>query len=410
MSVAPTTERLLRYASFALALMPVLGTRTMVAVIAVWTVLALVHARKGDARPARTAWWWAALLGAPFILMLIDLPRSHDLRMGWRLAETSAALLVFPAVFMLLRTPADARLRRTMTELFSLTALALPLLVDLRLLIDPQLMAQPAGAPFSHRYREAFGAIGHVHAPFAAYYILAAALFQLSILFSEARHRGIRIALVLALLISAALLASRMPLFAFVAAALVMTARRWGTLPAIGWGGVAVCVALILFMLIPTSRHRLQELLPTSAPAAQRTQPNSVEIRGPVLHCSLELCRKHWVVGIGQAQVQPALDSCYAGEAIPVLTDGSHSTHSQPLHWAASFGMIGPVLFLLLFIVPFISAWRVGDHAHIGLLLFIALCCLTENVLSRQWGVVLFACFNTLFLASRLTSERRSTY
>lgn len=404
------TERLLRYASYALALMPVLGSRTMVAVIAVWTMLALLHARNNGARPARADWWWVGLLGAPFLLMLLDLPRSHDLRVGWRLAETAAALLVFPVVFLLLRAPADARLRRTMTELFSLAALALPLVVDLRLLVDPQLMAQPIGAPFSHRYREAFGAIGHVHAPFAAYYMLAAALFQLSILFSEARHRGIRIALVLALVISATLLASRMPLFAFVAAAFVMTARRWGLGPALGRGGAAACAALILFILIPTSRHRLRELLPTTTTTLERTQPNSVEIRGPVLHCSLKVWKAHWALGIGQAQVQPALDACYAGTAIPVLTDGSHSTHSQPLHWAAAFGLMGPVLFLLLFAAPFVAAWRIGDDAHIGLLFFIALCCLTENALSRQWGVVLFACFNTLFLASAPTPERRSTY
>ena len=46
------------------------------------------------------------------------------------------------------------------------------------------------------------------------------------------------------------------------------------------------------------------------------------------------------------------------------------------------------------------TAFHQRDAIHFSFVLFILICCFTENVLARQWGMVLFACFNSLFLAA----------
>ncbi len=394
-------DRALYGATLLLALMPVLGLRTMVIVIGCWSILALVHFLQAPVLPAKSTLRWWLLLASPFLLMLLDLPRAADLRTGWRVVETSAALIVFPTVFLLLRATVDRSLRHRSTDLFSICALLLACFVDLRLLYAPDLMALPIGAPFSHRYREAFAVISGVHAPFAAYFFLSAALFQTAALLRGATYRALRVGLIAALVLSAALIASRMPLIAFTAAVLCMAYLRGGRRLGLRWGGgVAVAMVLVL-LLMPTTRYRLQELSPWHERHPVGTPLNSVEVRGPVLDCSLRLVADHWAIGTGLAQVQPALDACYVGIADPQLLDGSHSTHCQPLHWGAAFGLVGIALFFLLFLVPGRDAWRHKDLEHVGFLLFIAVCCSTENVLARQWGAVLFAWANTLFLAAR---------
>jgi hypothetical protein len=54
-------------------------------------------------------------------------------------------------------------------------------------------------------------------------------------------------------------------------------------------------------------------------------------------------------------------------------------------------------------------AWRAHDAAHLAFLVFLLLCMATENLLARQWGVVLFACFNALFIAAPTDEEGIST-
>ena len=47
-----------------------------------------------------------------------------------------------------------------------------------------------------------------------------------------------------------------------------------------------------------------------------------------------------------------------------------------------------------------------GDALHMAFLLFMLLCCLTEDLLTRQWGVVFFAFFNTLFVAGGRMNDK----
>jgi O-antigen ligase len=126
---------------------------------------------------------------------------------------------------------------------------------------------------------------------------------------------------------------------------------------------------------------------------------NSVNIRLPIAKCSLELIRDHWVLGVGQANAQHTLDQCYERFQEPMLLDGSYGTHNQLLHWWLCFGLAGVALYVVYFGTLLITAWQRRDAVHLGFIVLILLCCVTENVLARQWGLVLFASFNALFLA-----------
>ncbi|HEX2617023.1 MAG TPA: O-antigen ligase family protein, partial [Flavobacteriales bacterium] len=150
----------------------------------------------------------------------------------------------------------------------------------------------------------------------------------------------------------------------------------------------------------PSTRERLAQAF-HSEPMPTATTANALNIRVPITQCSLELLEQHWILGMGQPRVQPALDACYGRFGIPQLRDGSYSTHCQPLHWWIAFGLAGLAAFLVLFGVPLREAFRRADGQAVGFLLIIVLCCLTENVLARQWGVVLFAYVNALLLAGR---------
>lgn len=389
-------------ATLALACMPMLGMRAMVAVIAAWLLLLLTRAFIDPVPVGRAHLRWTLFLALPFLLMLVDIPRAPDLASGWKCVERSAALLLFPIGFLLLRAPASRGFRDAMVDVFSGAAVILALYANIGIAVSDvpaDIRAEPG---YAYNYRAMFSAVTSLHPPYAAYYLLSSALFQITRVLDGAKARNWRISAVILLFLAAALLASRMPLFAFVAAAtpvlLMRLPKRSSAIVAIS----ALALPTALIALTPNARQRVAEIFRSTSAPMSEDEVTSTNIRLTLAYCSEEAIRAHWLLGTGQANAQATLDACYGRFNIPLLLDGSYGTHDQPLHWWLCFGIAGLLLFVAYFGRLLLSAWRARDLSHLAFLIFLLLCMLTENVLARQWGVVLFACLNALFIATRL--------
>jgi O-antigen ligase len=395
--------------TLALACMPILGPRTMVALIAIWLTVLVVRALLDPVPITASMVRWCVFLALPFLLMLPDILRAPDPSIGWKHVERSTSLLLFPVGFLLLGAPASRRFRQAMIDLFSLCAVLLAVYANIGVAVSdvpPEVKAMPG---YAYSYRAMFSAVTSLHPPYAAYYFLTAALFQLTCAIDDRKARTWRIAAVIVLFISALLLASRMPLMAFVASAiplfLLRLSRRTAAL-----GIVALVLgSLALIAIAPSARQRVAEILHSTGPPSTQNEVTSTNIRMPLAHCALETLREHWLLGTGQANVQHVLDDCYRQFDIPLLLDGSYGTHNQLLHWWLCFGVAGLVLFIVYSGALLRRAWRERDSAHLAFLIFLLLCMMTENLLARQWGVVLFASFNALFIAAPKNQESFST-
>lgn len=390
-------NNLLLYATLTLAAMPILGMRPMVMVIVCWLLIsAISRSRIGSVQPIE--WRTVLILSAPFLLMVIDLLRADDITTGWHAVERSAALIIFPIGFFVFGAPSDVRLRKRMIDVFTVAAIALAVFVNLAIFVNESDL-EPS-TTFSADYRDAFFGITGVHPPFAAYWFFSAALFQVQLALQNERNAKWRMVFASLLVISGAMIGSRMPIIAFGVALATLLLFRFDKRKALLWISSTVVALGVLVMILPGSRTRVIEAYNTLSSEIGTAGINSVSVRSPILQCSLQLLEEHWIIGMGQSAVQPALDACYQANKLPILADGSYSTHNQPLHWWISFGILGLVAFILLFGYSLRIAMNRRDAIHVAFVVFILLCCFTENVLGRQWGVVVFACFNSLFMAA----------
>lgn len=395
-------NNLLLYATLTLAAMPILGMRPMVMVIVCWLLIsAISRSRIGSVQPIE--WRTVLILSAPFLLMVIDLLRADDITTGWHAVERSAALIIFPIGFFVFGAPSDDHLRKRMIDVFTVAAIALAVFVNLAMFVNES--ALEPSTTFSADYRDAFFGITGVHPPFAAYWFFSAALFQVQLALQNERNAKWRMVLASILVVSGTMIGSRMPIIAFGVAIATLLLFRSDKRKAFLLISSTVVALGVLVMILPGSRTRVMEAYDTLSTEVGTAGINSVSVRSPILQCSLQLLEEHWIIGMGQSAVQPALDACYRETTHPLLANGSYSTHNQPLHWWISFGILGLVAFILLFGYSLRIAMNRRDAIHIAFVVFILLCCLTENVLSRQWGVVLFACFNSLFLVSSKTVD-----
>ena len=391
-------------ATLLLTLMPVLAPRAMVAVIAVWLALLTLRVAIDPVPVTRAHVRHFLFLVLPFLVMLLDNLRAPDLAEGWKYTERGAALLLFPLGFLLLGAPSTAPFRRAMTDVFSAAAVALALYANIGIAIGG--VPSGTGGGFAYDYRAAFSAITAIHPPYAAYFLLSAALFQLDHVLAGAWHRAWRIATIAGLFIAAALLASRMPLIAFIAAGLCIVALRLPRKKALAVAGALVGGGALIALALPGTGQRIVESFGATKMPATAYEVTSSNIRTVIAHCTREAIGEHWLLGTGQARAQATLDACYRPFGIPLLLDGSYGTHDQPLHWWLCFGIAGIGLFLVYFGALLRDAWRARDTAHLAFLVLLLGSMLTENVLARQWGTVLFACFNALFVAGRMEVGR----
>lgn len=399
-------EALVPLSTLGLALMPLLGMRPMVVVIGAWLAVLAVRAALDPSPVGRNSWQWTGFLAMPFLVMLLDMFRAPDLLTGWHQVERAATMLIFPIGFLILGAPSSDRFREAMMDLFSLAALLLSAYGNGQIILQglpPRLL----GEDFSMVYRAAFAGHTGLHPPYASYFFLTGAIFQLERVLDRARRPKLRVVTILLLLLSGLLIASRMPLIAFAGAAaavsLVRMPRKWALGSSIGvFAGV-----LLLAAVTPGARERMAEVLALTKARTDLRSMNSADIRVPIAHCSLQRIEEHWALGVGQANVQHLLDVCYTQFNIPMLLDGSYGTHNQLLHWWLSFGVVGVGLYVVYFGTLLIRAWQRRDAAHLGFLVLLMLCSTTENLLTRQWGVVLFTCFNALFIAGMEPDRQR---
>lgn len=396
MRAAELTAKGFTVTTLTLACLPLLGMRPAVLVVGLWVLSAAVHRAIRPTACETPDVRSFLILASPFLLMLLDLLRVADPVAGWRIAERSAMLALAPLTVFLLRPPVTLALRDRAADVFALAALALALLANLHIAAMPP----AAGVPFEHAYRAAFAVVTGIHPPYAAYFFLTGALLMVERALRTSAHRLLRGGAALLLVLASVLVASRTPLAAFVLAAIVLLLWRLPQALALRSAIILMVLTVALALVMPTSRQRITEVFTTELAMPGAATVNSVNERYAVAYCSLENLKRHWVVGLGQPEVQPALDACYARLDDTRYADGSHDTHCQPLHWWLSFGLIGLLLYPVLLLLPLRAALRHGAAQAAVVLVFFGVCGLTENVLARQWGVVTFAFLVPLFLPS----------
>lgn len=395
-------DRSIGLATLAIAGMPLLGMRVAAVVIIAWIGLLLSRSML-QGFPQHIRWQECLILSAPFLLILLDLLRSHPFIDGWRLAERSASLLIFPLGSLMLGAPTRHGSLR-FTDVFSWAAGILAVLSNI--LIYPHLLAAwEVDMPFQHAYRSGFAEVTGIHPPYAAYWFFAAALFQLNGLLTPMQGEGsllrlVRVVLLGGCMAAGLLIGSRMPVIAFGIAAVVLGALHLPRKRAFQLSVAVLGIIIVAAWLSPSLRERTQELAGIGT-NHRDTEQTSISIRTPITHCAFSLLEEHWMLGTGQLELQPALDRCYMELGQEAMMKQGYGPHCQPLQWWLAFGIAGLAAFLLLFGWSMREARRHKDHMHLAFLVFLLLCCLTEDLLTRQWGVVLFAFFNTLFIAAQ---------
>lgn len=133
-----------------------------------------------------------------------------------------------------------------------------------------------------------------------------------------------------------------------------------------------------------------------------------VSIRLVKWACSLEGISQHPLLGVGTGDGIDFLVSCYESRNFwGMYPQYRFNSHNQYLETWLALGVVGFGFLIAILFMGIAKGLQSKDFVRVAFLLLIATCFLTESVLERQWGVVFFAFFSSLFIFPLNNQENR---
>lgn len=405
----------LTWSTCSIALLPIVPNAIDSMCMMVWATLVVLsfflRRRQKEITEKRNAPRAFFLMGGNFILLAISLLYSIDKKEGGDFLVRELSMLLFPLCFFIF-TPVfkdSARVLQKTLGVFWLATVLMTLWVFFQYWrLD--LFSQFARADsFNLILRQTAEDLTDKHADYLSIYLV----FSLFIAATRVLKRTTLLKKILYALsiplqgLLLFLLAARSPVIALVIGSLIICFLQIGR-PAVRWIvllGLTVCF-LAIIRLTPSIWSRIEEVRNTPLATPIGVYHNSTNIRVGIYKCTWELIREHPLAGIGAGSDRRMLTDCYAQFPTDVYQKTFYNTHNQYLN----FWLLGGILSLSLFLASIVWQYRLSihwkDYTFLFFLLLMTIAFSTENILSRQAGIVFYYFFSCLLITTGIDQRR----
>lgn len=147
----------------------------------------------------------------------------------------------------------------------------------------------------------------------------------------------------------------------------------------------------------PTSTQRIDAIKSTLQNKHIDSKDNgSTAVRILIWKASASIINENILFGVGTGGANDELLKEYEKQGMTGALEHKLNAHNQFIQTFIELGVIGFVLLLLIFILPFYQAMKSGNSLYMFFLIIIVLNILVESMLERQAGVIFYAFFNSL--------------
>ncbi len=318
-------------------------------------------------------------------LYLTSLLYSENLTKAFQLLERSVSFLVFPLLFFWFVwgkqfQPSEIeKLKHNVLHSYLIATL----LFSIFMLINFFIFKDPYTTfPMNIYVRASVLHLPYIgqHAIYSSIYLAIGVLFS-SYLFYTSQKKIYLVPIILFVIL----------LFMLVGKATILALLLIAIFVLIRKGFKKIVIPFTIFLLailfvIPSVRRRTTELFQQKT-YTQIDNNNSSSIRFYLNKSSVTLLKDNWFLGLGIGDVSGELSKTfqekYGGK-------GTYGTHNQFFGFWLGTGIFGLIAFLLFLFYNFRLAWRTSDLLFLSVLILFVINLLTENILERQTGIILF--------------------
>jgi len=249
-------------------------------------------------------------------------------------------------------------------------------------------------------YYDKFGILIQKHTTYFALFVVLALLFYLYDFLKLHQHKFINIIASIFLIYILYILSNRISLVALGIGGIILSLayskgkQKWL---------VIVAFPLLAYFLF-TSPHFVKRFQPD---IIHKQQVNDLKIRQLHWKSVLEtILHKHQIIGGGTGGNRHYLYKRYKHYGLTAAYEEKYNAHNQFLETALNFGWIGLTLFMSSLIYILWIFYRKKDFLALSILSTLLVFMLTESILQRQSGLVIYALFISLFLYKNLIKAK----
>ncbi|MFI5195976.1 MAG: O-antigen ligase family protein [Chitinophagales bacterium] len=352
-------------------------------------------------RIPRSNFVWALILGSGYLLYLFSIPMTP---VAYRavlltLCEHKVSFLLMPFVFAII-TPRFGELIRRELTWFVYVCFIVCVAGNAAFLYAHYFINGDYHSLSHVVYRTNFYHYTGLHPTYMAMYLsFSICILLLSGEFNSRTEKIVKYALLYSMFIFSLALLAKSPLIALIIIFIHYSYVHRKTLYKykILFAGLPAAVAAAWFF-IPFVSQRINEALQFFGYGKSgNVADNSVYARKLIWSIDTGLLKDYWLTGIGPGRLIHALHERYFFYSLcsdfPVAY---YDPHNEYFYEWLSFGILGIVVFLGIFLVYLIKAIRVKDHLNLYLLIILYITFFTETVLSLQRGILFYAVFTAM--------------
>lgn len=384
--------------------MPLAPLGVLSVAMACWLLCLLAMFLRTERKEPSKENWVLWVLTANFLWYLVSMVYSSDKKEGLSFLVLELPMLIFPLGFYLkTRLPQQQNRKHAiqLTDLFLLFTTLMCLVTLVHFAVSGMFSKFQEASSFNSFYRDEAMRIWRKHPTYLSVYIGFAVFIAVNRIncLEKSRWYWIAVFSLPILIFTVLLFSSRGPLlgmFFVLALSFFLYIRSIKVRIALLLGMLLFCAGAVKY--IPAVGSRFSEMVHTGFKPPSGLEFNSTNLRAGILHCSVKVIGEHPFKGVGVGDVQHELQGCYTSFQTNAYTLVTYNSHNQYLQFALAGGVFATVVFIGLMGIMLKRAWSENDKLFLCFTLFLGICFFSENLLSRQAGVMFFYFFSSAFL------------
>lgn len=349
--------------------------------------------------------WYYWLIISPFILYLISLFYTENLKEGWKAIERLLTIFLIPLVLYLNRKEITVKRSENIMLGFSISCFLLAL-YSITMVANSAYSSSKFGYYFMRTTLENVSAM---HPTYFSLTLSIAILYLITKAINKETNRSTIIYHSIAILvITIALLiaSSKMILFGVIVGVLIILIKTISIKKLLIVTPILLAtITLAVFSIKPLNKRAVQFYQAVNSKSADRNNPDGM--RKIIYKNSFQAIKDNIWLGVGVGDKQNVLDSYYLNSGEKEAFKSHYNTHSQFLETT----LIAGVFSLILLLSSIASTIYIGIKTHSILLLSISilftLSFISEAVLTRQDGIFSYAFFTSFLVYSTWNEQQK---
>ena len=390
-------NKAITYSLISIGLFPLVPDRYKGVLLAVLSLLAFINLFVS--KPKHLKYNVFFVNSSLYLLYLFSLLYTENISYAVKfLSETRLTAILLPFTFMLLSTQEDVFTeitKKRLIKVFTMSTFIFCLLYFLYLPFKPKEFNPAFEFPSVYFFRNGLQQLPYLSiSPIYASIYVGISLIFITNRIIPAKPKLIDIVMFAVFIAWLLLLSSKMAILALIVVGFIALLSYFNpNLKQIILIGLSGLILLFGLSQISTLKKRTKEFFKKET-YTEYTRHNSTSIRFTILRCGIKSFKENVFLGVGVGDIDEELMRCYDSISYD-LVDNKYNTHNQYLSILLGTGIVGLLIFCLFLYYNFSIGINksVDDNEYIYILLFYCINMLSENLLERQNGIILFYFF-----------------